>query len=187
MCEAPSPVGVCARHDAPFECVWVVGERSGTLQVLIDALKFQHVKAAAPLIAELLDDMLPVLPSETVVIPVPTVASHVRERGYDQALLIAKELAVLRGFVLKPALKRASKTTQHIVGRQERQKQAQVAFTYNKTVDVAGKTVLLVDDVITTGATVTACAALLSAAGARVLVAGAAYQTKALDFTPRIC
>jgi len=88
------------------------------------------------------------------------------------------DFAAQRGLVVVPALRRVSKTTQHVVGRQERQKQAQAAFVYNKSVDIAGKTVLLIDDIITTGATVTAAAMCLREAGARVLVAALAYQRK---------
>ena len=96
QCLAPSPTGICSHHRAAYKKAWFVGERKDTLQHLIGGLKFQNTKAAAKHLADLLNDHLPDLPADTIIIPIPTAASHIRERGYDHMLLIAQHLAQKR-------------------------------------------------------------------------------------------
>ena len=75
----------------------MVGERNGTLQRLVGLYKFERTRLAYKQLGDLLNDVLPDLPTETVIVPVPTTPSRIRERGYDHMLLIAKHLARSRG------------------------------------------------------------------------------------------
>lgn len=177
FCERPQREGVCTAHDVPFSRVIIAGRREGTLKAVIDGLKFRNQKAAARCLAKVLDERLPLLPENTRIVPVPTAASHVRQRGYDQVELIARHLATLRGLQIDAVLVRKDNATQHVAGRAQRQQQARRAYGVRPGARaVAGANYLLIDDIITTGATVTEAAAVLSAAGGRVMVAALAYQ-----------
>ncbi len=116
-CGAPQLSGICVEHGVAYERAWVVGTRQGVLRRLIDLYKFQRVRSAVHSIAELLDARLPELPSNAVIVPVPTARSHIRQRGYDHCLLIALQFAWLRGLDVSPLLERVSNATQHLVGK----------------------------------------------------------------------
>ena len=109
-----------------------------------------------------------------LVVPVPTTATRLRERGYNQAEVLAAGLAARTGRTLLPALGRApgssSQTTLQPVARL-----ANVAGAFRPLdavrSEIAGEHLLLVDDVLTTGATLEVCARLLKSAGAESVAA----------------
>jgi len=176
VCGAPTAVGICQRHHISYQRAWVVGERKAVLQRLIGNYKFQNMKAAAETLADLLDERLPDLPIDTVIVPIPTASSHIRERGYDHLLLIAKYLALKRGVSIERLLGRANTATQHHANREKRIEQAQSAFRITGEVK-PDQTYLLVDDVVTTGSTIDQASRLLAEAGARTIwVAAVARQ-----------
>jgi len=176
LCGRPQMNGICEEHSSPIERAFTVGARTGALESAINRLKFQNTKAAAIDLAELLDARLPILPEGTVIIPVPTVRSHIRQRGYDQVELLAKHLSRLRGVSITSALTRQTTTTQHLVDRKQRNVQAARAFALDPSVPVPRGPVLLLDDIVTTGSTLMAAATQLSQAGVTVWVATLAYQ-----------
>jgi len=178
LCQTPQKHGICPNHGSPIERTFVVGARNGPLEDVINGLKFNNVKSAAKVLAELLDDTLPLLPTSTHIVPIPTVRSHVRRRGYDQVELIARHFAQLRGLPVSRLLVRKTSTTQHTEGRDTRKLQAATAFGLGSLSDVAqgAGPLLLIDDIITTGATVSAAAEQLVNTGATVWVAALAYQ-----------
>jgi ComF family protein len=106
----------------------------------------------------------------TVVVPVPVHADRERQRGYDQAALIAQVAAANLGLPCVRALERARATrAQFELDRDERSANVAGAFRIRDrraSAAVAGQWVLLVDDVITTGATLAACGNALVQAGA---------------------
>jgi ComF family protein len=153
-----------------------VADRRDHLQRLIGNYKFTNARAAHRPLAELLDTNLPELPENTVIVPVPTVSSHIRERGYDHMLLIARRLSRLRRLPISTRLQRATSTKQRAAGRRQRTEQAKVAFICRDQLD-PDLTYLLIDDVITTGATVKyAAQALLNAGAVNVWVASISRQ-----------
>lgn len=181
LCGSPKIDGICTVHGSPIRRAFIVSSRTGALEGAINQLKFHHAKDTARPLASLLDECLPILPYDIEVVPIPTVRSHIRQRGYDQAELIARHFTVLRGLPLRRYLQRVTNTTQHIVGKSERHQQAKQAFTLNVRGDKGqmrpmGKKILLVDDIVTTGATLQAAAEVLTKAGAIVWVAALAYQ-----------
>lgn len=176
LCGRPQSDGICNEHNSPIERAFTVSQRSGVLEDVINKFKFQHVKAAASPLADLFNEHLPILPAGVCIVPIPTVRSHIRQRGYDQVELMVQRLAAVRGLPVLRILQRATRTTQHTVGRVERKQQALEAFTFDAAQAVRGKIVLLIDDIVTTGATLEAAAKVLSDAGARIWVATLAYQ-----------
>ena len=145
--------------------VWVASEYDGVVKRLIQAYKFERLKAAAIPLAAGMADALPYLGEDVLVVHVPTATNRIRQRGYDQSKLLAREIARLRGWRHVPALRRKHQLRQVGSTRAQRQVQALQAFEWTG-VDIAGAHVLLVDDVTTSGATLVAAAKILAAAGA---------------------
>lgn len=170
ICSRPSLElkSVCSVCLVPYAHAWCVGERTDELKRLIGAYKFQNVKQAYKPLAELLHETLPDLPSSTIIVPVPTVASHIRQRGYDHTLLMARHLAKLRKLEIGTSLQRATNTKQRGAGRRMRKRQAKAAFLCNIVLDPAVP-YLLIDDVVTTGATLEYATKTLQAAGAKTV------------------
>ena len=147
---------------------------------LIDQYKFHQVREAHKVLAELLNESLPDFSSETVIVPVPTIAGHIRQRGYDHMLLIARRFARRRGLPVRTLLVRRSNAVQHFAKTAgQRRSQAKRFFEVHGKPDPK-KHYLILDDIFTTGATVEAAAGALKKAGAvRVSVAVIARQGEA--------
>ena len=176
LCQKPQTFGICMDHNSSYNQAFVVGERRGALQRLIGGYKFQNMKATSVALAELLDTRLPQLSNNTVLVPIPTSPAHIRERGYDHMLLIAKQLARLRKLPVRRLLIRDNTLTQHHANRKDRLEQAKSAYRVQGTLDSA-LTYMIVDDVVTTGATIEQAALQLRQAGAEhILVAAIARQ-----------
>ena len=179
LCGKHSSEGICVEHDSGVCKAWVVGKRYGMLKDTLNAYKFQYVKAAAHSLSDMLNTVLPLLPSDTIIVPVPTAAGHIRERGYDHINILARLLAKSRNIQVVQILSRSSSTTQHRLNRVNRQQEASKTFFINPAISISLSTpVLLLDDIITTGSTITAAAHVLAEAGVEtIMVAALAYQT----------
>lgn len=165
-CQRPCGLkGICSSCRVPYERAWHVGVREGTLQRLVGLYKFERLRSAYKQLGDLLLETIPALPSDVIVVPIPTASSHIRERGYDHMLLIAKYFAKKRGLTLSRVLNRSTQTKQRQASAMQRVRQAKQAFTVSGELsnDV---TYLLIDDVMTTGATAKYAAHALKAAGA---------------------
>jgi len=111
-------------------------------------------------------ETLPDMPIDVIIVPVPTVASHIRSRGYDHTKLISARLSKKLGLRKVDCLDRLTTDTQHGATARQRLKQAKVAFGVNKKF-VKDRVYLLIDDVYTTGSTVHFAAERLKEAGAK--------------------
>jgi ComF family protein len=101
-------------------------------------------------------------------VPVPLAPSRLQQRGFNQASLLAREVeAAVRGVMLADALTREDRPAQSTLTATRRLQNASGAFACGRPADVKGQRILLVDDVVTTGATISACADTLAQAGAR--------------------
>jgi len=102
-----------------------------------------------------------------VIVPVPLHPARQRERGFNQASLLAELLSAQTSIPVKPLLERTRyTTTQTALDRSERMENLHNAFRLRKNADVRGWRVLLVDDVLTTGSTLNECARILKRASA---------------------
>ena len=168
--------GICSSCDVPYTRVWCVSDRRDQLQRLIGNYKFTNARAAYRPLASLLHQYLPELPANTVIVPVPTVSSHIRQRGYDHAYLIARRFAKLRGLSLDTSLRRVTNTKQRSASAKQRVTNAMRAFACTNNLD-DDAIYLLIDDVITTGSTVKyASKVLLDAGASEVWVASVSRQ-----------
>ena len=138
--------------------------------VLVQALKFRSELALAPLLGGLLAARLPRGVRVDFILPVPLSAARLRQRGFNQALEIARHVAAATGCALAPQLAQRGRDTppQVDLPRGERARNVRGAFRCTRALERAE--VALVDDVMTTGATLHELAATLKRAGAARVV-----------------
>jgi ComF family protein len=147
-----------------LEHVWVGAEHAGLVQKVVQVYKFERARVAYVPLARLLIDSLPY--GDWHLVPIPTASNHVRQRGYDQTLLLAEQVADIRQLPLLRPLRRVSNVRQVGANRAERLAQAEGVFQIVPRAEVKGKNIVLIDDVCTTGATLSAAARELRRAGA---------------------
>ena len=161
--------GECLFHPPPFSMVLNFGLYSGSLSEAIHLLKFSGLKRLAKPLGRLLTE-LPIPPMDGIV-PVPVTNRTLRTRGFNQALLLSVVLSRhIRIPVYKDMLYKKRDTPAQIgLGAKERARNLKNAF------EVRGRLhnprLLLLDDVMTTGATVKECAKTLVKSGAQEVVA----------------
>jgi ComF family protein len=161
----------CRRCDAEhFTAARACGAYEGALRASVLALKREpHV---ATRLAEILFETAQREPlkSATRIVPVPLHPERLRERGFNQAAMIGDALARLSGLPFDEwSLIRATHTAKHRAGMDAlaRRESVEDAFEVRRPRLVENERILLVDDVYTTGATVSSCADALKQAGAR--------------------
>lgn len=140
----------------------------GVVRDAIHDLKYRNLRAAAPCLGRLLARWLESarVPGE-VLVPVPLHRRRLRERGYNQSAMLAREVGKATGLPLvEGALLRVRDSVPQVSlsSRQERARNVDGSFRCGPRMDGAG--IILVDDVVTTGSTMSACAEALKSAGA---------------------
>lgn len=163
-----SPAGMLTDAVDPtvLQSVFAATPYKGLAKDLIHKLKFEHARSAAALIARCIDRDLPELPPHVLLCHLPTANRRVRTRGYDQSALIARQLARLRSLPYASLLARHGSQRQVGHTRAIRRQQLQEMFSVRQPHRVYQQRVLLVDDVVTTGASLEAAARALCRAGA---------------------
>ena len=157
------------RHQTVLKHVWVATAYDDAAKQLLHVYKFERAQAAAAIIGDAMMDRLPYLPPETLIVPVPTASVRIRQRGYDHAALLAKRIAAQKGLCWLPGAVRLTQARQVGASRQQRHDQLKEAFMIAKPRLIQGASVLLVDDVLTTGATLETLAKALKQAGAKTV------------------
>ena len=156
-------------------------EKEGSFQSLIHQLKYEQMTGLGIDLGKRLG--LRILASLDEkgfagLVPVPLHKAKLRERGYNQAEFISKGISSVTGLSVIPSILRRTKYTQSQTAMNPAERKANVhgafAIRQQSLPAVRGKSYLLVDDVITTGATVAACASVLTEAGAADIIACAA-------------
>jgi ComF family protein len=160
----------CAHRSLHFEAAVAVYRSRGIVRRLVHQFKYgqqQHLRhPIAGWLWETLGD--PRLRGRhfDAIVPVPLHPARERERGFNQAALLAELLSRRTGIPLRHALLRVRyTTTQTAYDRQERMENLKDAFCLRKNADVRGSRMLLVDDVLTTGSTLSECARVLKKGG----------------------
>ena len=180
---------LCRRMEPVYIKAAAYGSYESGLRELIHLLKYEQVRPAANvlgrMLAEAVEDLRPLFADKPMVVPVPLHARKLRQRGFNQAELIARVAAKLMPaesrLPLGAELLHRCRETQSQIGlsRNQRRQNMRGAFAVAKPEEVSGREILLVDDVFTTGTTVSECARMLRRAGAsKVFVATVARTLK---------
>lgn len=171
----------CAHRAIHFDAAVAAYRGRGIVREVIHQFKYnrqihlRHV-VARWLCAALDDERLRNIQFDLIV-PVPLHPARQRERGFNQASVLAELLSAQTSIPCKPLLKRMRyTTTQTALDRSERMKNLHNAFRLRKNADVRGLRVLLIDDVLTTGSTLSECARILKRAGATSVHAATAAR-----------
>lgn len=167
----PHTCGSCRRRPPHFDYARAAAGYHGVLREALHAFKFGGCRAlAAPLgdlVVETLADRLPD-GAPSLLLPVPLHPRRERERGFNQAALLARRIGRARGWpVREDVLARMVATpSQTELNAAARRANVRSAFRLRRPAAVEGRRVVLVDDVLTTGATLSECARSLRRAGA---------------------
>jgi ComF family protein len=173
FCGVDKPVGTPCTSCPGFQPV-IDGIRApfrfeATIRSAVHQLKYRNLRAIAIPLARMMADYLSDNPLPyDIVIPVPLHHKRLRERGYNQSELLAKEIGKLTGFrVEEDSLTRLRHTTAQAMTKSMQERHANLAGAFTCcSENIRGKKILLIDDVATSGATLDACAKALKSAGA---------------------
>ena len=150
-----------------------VFEKEGAFQKIVHSLKYSGVQALGVDIGRQLGALLNEKGVRAdALVPIPLHKRKLRERGYNQAELIARGISEVTRIPLRSDMIRRKKftQTQTTLSLEERRNNMEEAF-FCESSEVRGKTIILVDDIITTGSTIQSCAGALKKAGALRIIA----------------
>lgn len=162
----------CRGEEFAFHCAVTVVRSQRAIRDVIHRLKYNREMWLARVLAEIqhegfADPRLEGIAFDALV-PVPLHPRRLRERQFNQATLLAEHLSKTSGVPVREVLRRSRYTgTQTRLDRKARRQNLREAFSLRQNADVTNLNLLLVDDVLTTGSTLDACAAILLENGAR--------------------
>ncbi|MFQ5868413.1 MAG: ComF family protein [Candidatus Zixiibacteriota bacterium] len=161
----------CEESDQALEAVFSLGVYDEEMKALIENFKYKRKRRLGSFLSEVLSERLlnsAEFPRADFIVTVPLHKRKLRERGFNQSEAVAGQLSEKLGIpVLSDSVIRKRNTrTQTGLSREERRKNVKGAFKLTGKVDLEGRRLLLVDDVLTTGATMSECARTLKSAGA---------------------
>lgn len=161
----------CGHRELHFQCAVAAYRSRGVVRKLLHDFKYHRQRYLRHPLAQwlcgALDDPRLIGRRFDVIVPVPLHPARQRDRGFNQAALLAELLARRTGWPVRELLRRIRyTTTQTAYDRAERMRNLDGAFRLRPRADVQGLRVLLIDDVLTTGSTLSECARVLKAGGA---------------------
>ena len=168
------PCEDCLRTKPHFQASYAPYRYEGPVLEAVHRLKYGQktfvADAVGPLLAEFVKTRFP-LPEPFLTMPVPLHPKRLRERGFNQSLLLARQIAAASNQELDffSLIRPKYTTPQTTLSKKERQKNVQNAFRLKTPDAVRKKNILLVDDVATTGNTLNECARVLKSGGAEAV------------------
>jgi len=183
--------GMCRRVEPAFTRAVAYGSYDGGLRELLHLLKYEDVRPAAAVLGRMLGEAIRRLEPDfgdrpVLVVPVPLHREKLRRRGFNQAELLAGQAVASIGknsrMKLNTRVLTRRRATQSQTGltRHQRRQNVRGAFVVSRPEKIQKREVLLIDDVFTTGTTLSECARVLRRAGAsKVWVATVARTLKA--------
>ncbi len=172
--------GACVAHPPPFDAAFAVFAYAFPVDRLLQAFKYGGRLSHADYFAAALSETVAQRPASSpwpdALVALPLAQTRQRERGFDQAAEIARRVARMTGVAMTGGLRRTRDTpAQASLAWQDRAKNVRGAFAAETC--VAGMRIAIVDDVMTTGATLASAAGALQRAGARSVEAWAVART----------
>lgn len=171
VCASPGVSGLCSwcsRFPRGFDSLRSPFRFEGPVRDAIHRLKYQGERACAGLLAGLMAEYLRGNPAPVdVLVPTPLHPQRLRRRGYNQSALLAREIGKQLNLpVREELLIRVRNPRPQVETRSQQERRDNVAGNFHSPAEASGLAVLLVDDVATTGSTMSECAFALKAAGA---------------------
>ena len=181
VCAAPGIIGVCRwclQHPRGFESLRSPYRFEGPVRDAIHTLKYRGVRAAAETLGGLMADHFELRASSPwqgsrwpsrvdALIPTPLHPRRLRSRGYNQSALLAREIGKRLNLpVREDLLERVKNPPPQVEAQSAEERRNNVANNFECRADATGLTALLIDDVATTGSTLSECAQALKASGA---------------------
>jgi len=181
---------LCRLGVSGYDAVYTYGSYEGALRTLIHLFKYGGVRPLAGHFGKLLAVALPREERFDLIVPMPLHWRRRWQRGYNQAALLAREISRRWNAPVRNVVRRR-RSTRPQAGLTNAKRRANVAgaFRITRGVRLDGMRVLLVDDVLTTGATASACARVLKRAGARqvtVLAVARTDRRAGLSYRPEL-
>lgn len=168
-CALPTPAGeVCGRclaHPPHYDRTLAAFNYGFPLDKLVQAFKYAHRLALAPYFGRALAEHADGLGADLVV-PLPLHPTRLRERGFNQALELARPVATALGLPIDTGACTRSRHTPAQAGLPWKEREKNIRGAFHCTRDLSGKRIALVDDVMTTGASLNECARTLKLHGA---------------------
>ncbi len=166
--------GDCLTAEKPYALARSVGRYEGTLLEAIHRFKYRGKPGVGKVLGKIMADFAGSIwdmEAFSLIIPVPLHRKRLRQRGFNQAVVLARVIAKRFALPLDfTALRRTLPTAPQVgLGRQERSANVRGAFSAVRPERIAGRRLLLVDDVYTTGSTLAECASVLMRAGAEAV------------------
>jgi ComF family protein len=165
--------GTCLTHPPHFDSARAHFLYEGAIRDLIHSFKYNRLTHLRYPLALLTLEGMSEFHDPHLIVPVPLHRSRLRQRGFNQAVLLGRVLSRQLSLPMLPdALVRTRQTEPQIeLSAAERRVNVKGAFSVKRPDHVAGKRILLLDDVMTTGSTMDECAKELKKAGAKVVIA----------------
>lgn len=181
------PCGECLATERPYAVARAVGYYEETLLRAIHLFKYRGETGVGRVLGKMMADFaggIWEMGAFEMILPVPLHPKRLRERGFNQSVILARELSKRFAVPLDSlTLRRRVATAPQVgLGRKERSENVRGAFAVGSPERICGKKILLVDDVFTTGSTLAECSEVLLRAGAEgVAVLTAARAVRGLD------
>ncbi len=165
--------GACRREAPRFDQAISIGQFEGALREAIHQFKYRPCRSLGKPLSSWMADHLARIKPIDMIMPVPLHRQRLRQRGFNQALLLAHRIGLVHRVPLSyDNLVRIRPTRPQVdLSGEERIRNVAGAFSLNRPRDVEQRRILLVDDVFTTGATLNECAGVLKDAGAQEVTA----------------
>ncbi len=164
--DADGRCGLCRRGLIGFDAAYTFGAYEGTLRSLIHLLKFARIAPLAKPLARMMQSAFPRDERFDAVVPMPLHWMRRWKRGFNQAELLAQFVSKQSGVPLRRLVRKRRTAAQAGLTNAKRRANVAGAFVVSKRSSVKGLRLLLIDDVLTTGATASSCARALKTAGA---------------------
>ena len=171
--------GECIKDEPAYKLARSFGLYDGALKNAITLLKYQNIKRLSKPLSDIILRMQ--IPRVYAILPVPLYKKRLRQREFNQSALLAKHMAKSLGIslIIDCLIKIRDTVPQVGLSAGERCKNVRKAFGIQNKRLITGKSILLIDDVITTGATVRECSGVLKKAGAEdIYVIALAHGTR---------